>query len=199
MSLIIAAAVEGLTDEAVAGRLIAHVGAQVGPIYGKQGKPHLRERVGSYNHAARHTPWLILVDLDRDADCVPPFRQAWLAAPAPLLCFRVAVHAVESWLLADAESFAEFLGVARSKVPSQPEALEHPKTVLINLARDSRRRSVREDMVPREGSGRAVGPAYSSRLIEFVADYWRPEIAATRADSLDRTLRCLRRLAEAAA
>jgi hypothetical protein len=36
---------------------------------------------------------------------------------------------------------------------------------VVELARYSRRRDIREDMVPRPGSGRSVGAAYTSRLI----------------------------------
>jgi transposase len=50
----------------------------------------------------------------------------------------------------------------------------------------------------RHGSGRPVGPAYASRLIEFASSSWRPEVAAQRADSLRRTIDCLRRLARPA-
>ncbi|MDW8326371.1 MAG: hypothetical protein RMK99_07380 [Anaerolineales bacterium] len=196
MPVTISAAVEGPTDEAVVTKLIAHVGALAGPVYGKNGKPHLRQHIGGYNNAARHSPWIVLVDLDHDADCAPPLRNEWLPQPAPLLCFRVVVRAVEAWLLADAEALSSFLGVARTRVPNQPEALEDPKAVMVNLARQSRRRDIRIDMAPREGSGRPVGPAYASRLIEFVSGYWRPDVAAANADSLTRTIRCLRRIAE---
>ncbi len=199
MPAIITAAVEGPTDEAIACKLITHVGARAGPVHGKQGKPHLRQHVSGYNHAAQHAPWLILVDLDHDADCAPPLRQVWLPQPAPSLCLRFVVRAVEAWLIADAQMLSEFLGVAQRKIPAQPESLPDPKGAMVNLARASRRRDIRQDMVPRQGSGRAVGPAYSSRLVEFVGGSWRPDVAATQADSLDRTLRCLRRLAEAAA
>ena len=41
----ISAAVEGIVDEAVVRKLIAHVGATPGPVYGKQGKSFLRQRI----------------------------------------------------------------------------------------------------------------------------------------------------------
>jgi hypothetical protein len=63
----------------------------------------------------------------------------------------------------------------------------------VDLAARSRRRAIREDMVPRSGSGRSVGQAYASRLIEFVDGYWRPEMAANNSDSLRR---CCERLDE---
>lgn len=190
----ISAAVEGSLDEAVVSRLIRHVGGRLGTVYGKNGKPFLRDRIGGYNNAARHAPWLVLVDLDTEGDCAPPMCAAWLPHPAPRMCFRVAVRAVEAWLMADPERLAPFIGTARSKVPATPETLEHPKHTMVGLARLSRRREVRQDMVPRHGSLRTEGPAYTARLMEYAADHWRPDVAAERADSLRRTLACLRRL-----
>ncbi len=198
MAVVVNAAVEDIVDEAVAVRLISHVGGKPGEVYGKQGKGYLQRTVKAYNQAANYAPWLVLVDLDHDANCAPLLRRSWVPTPAPRLCFRVAVRAVESWLLADAEAMAGFLGVARSKIPPQPEALPDPKRTLVDLARASRRREIRLDMVPREGSGRSEGPAYTSRLIEYVGHHWRPEEAAKRAESLARTIRCLRRLMEQA-
>ena len=191
----ISAAVEGIVDEAVVRTLIAHAGATPGPVYGKQGKALLRQKIAGYNNAARWAPWIVLVDLNHDGECAPPLRDAWLAQPAAHLCFRVAVRMVEAWLLADTERVAAFLGIARSKVPANPEGLDEPKTTMVNLARSSRRKAIREDMVPREGGGRQVGPAYSSRLIEFASSSWRPDVAAARSNSLQRAIRCLKRLA----
>ena len=195
---VISAAVEGIVDEVVVRKLIAHAGATPGEVYGKQGKAFLRERIAGYNNAAQRAPWLVLVDLDRDHDCAPPLCNAWLPAPAPHLCFRVAVREVEAWLLADVERFAGVFGVARSKLALDPEDLNDPKATMVNLARASRRKDVREDMVPRQGSGRQVGPAYSSRLIEFVSSHWRPDVAAARSGSLQRAIDCLRHLARPA-
>ena len=59
-----------------------------------------------------------------------------------------------------------------------------------------RRKRIREYMVPRHGSGRQTGPAYVSRLIEYVDTTWRPDVAARHADSLQRAITCLRRLVE---
>ena len=163
----ITAAVEGNVDEAVVRRLIEHVGGTPGPVYGRNGKDHLRQRIANYNQAARLSPWVVLVDLDHDAECAPPLRSAWLPALSPYMCLRVAVRQVEAWLLADRERLAKFLSVSTSRIPHNPESVEHPKNTLVEIARYSRRRDIREDMVPRPGSGRAVGPAYTARLIEF--------------------------------
>lgn len=189
----IAAAVEGATDEAVVRRIIDHAGGQVETVYGKRGKDHLRQKIAGYNNAACYAPWIVLVDLDSE-NCAAQLRGAWLHAPAPLLCFRVAVREVEAWLMADSETLADYLGVSCSRISSAPERLPHPKEAMVNLARRSRRKSVREDMVPGERSGRRVGPAYPGRLIEYAATAWRPEVAARRSESLRRAIDCLCRL-----
>lgn len=196
-SVVISGAVEGPVDEAVVRRLILHVGARPGTLYGKNGKLHLQKHLKGYNEAARYNPWIVLVDLDHDAECAPPFRAKWLPSVASKMCFRVAIREVEAWLLADRERLVHFLSSRLSLVPNNPETADDPKALMIELARRSRRREIREDMVPRPESGRRVGPAYTSRLIEFVEDTangWRPDVAAQSSDSLARCLRCLDRL-----
>ena len=181
-------------DEAVAQKLIIEAGGKPGKVYGKNGKDFLHKRIQGFNNAARNMPWLVMVDLDHDADCAPPFCEQWVPNPAPYLCFRVAVREVEAWIMADADSLASFLRIGRKKIPSDPEQLEDPKTMMVNLARRSQRRAIKQDMVPREGSGRSVGPAYASRLIEYVQQFWRPEAAGERSESLRRSIACLRRM-----
>jgi hypothetical protein len=134
----------------------------------------------------------VLVDLDHDADCAPILRDSWLPAPSRFMCFRVAVREVEAWLLADRQRIARFLGVALAKVPHTPDLIDDPKGAMVNLARRSRRKEIREDMVPLPGSGRPEGPAYASRLIEFSSTLWRPGIAERQSDSLRRCRRGLR-------
>ncbi|WP_448384543.1 hypothetical protein [Desulfosoma sp.] len=194
----ISVAVEGFVDEAVVRKVIAHAGAHLGPVYGRNGKPDLRKKIHGYNQAAMHAPWIVLVDLDREAPCAPPLRQSWLPELAPYLCFRVAVRQVEAWLMADAQTLAAYLRVAPQRIPSDPETLENAKIAMVNLARQSSRSDIRRDMVPRERSGRVVGPAYTSRMIEYAERHWRPKVAAQRADSLRRAIDCIKHLVERA-
>ena len=124
----------------------------------------------------------------------------WLPEPAPHMRLRVVVHQIEAWLMADAERFAQFFGVRRRDLPEWPEALPNAKATVVSLASASRRAAVRADMTPRPRSGRTVGPAYTSRIIEFARSSggWRPEVAAKRAPSLDRCLSRLRELIDSA-
>ena len=89
-------------------------------------------------------------------------------AQAARMEFMVAVRAVEAWLMADLRSFASFLGVGVKRVPRAPEQVANPKHAVVELARDSTRRVIREGFVPSEGSGRRIGPAYTDEVIQYV-------------------------------
>jgi len=195
--IVISSAVEGVVDEAVVKRLIVEAGGEIGSIYGKRGKSLLKQRINGYNNAARHHPWIVLVDLNREADCPPPLKAVWLPNPGPFMCFRIAVREVEAWLLADRERFASFFRVRLLDIPADPELMDDPKEVVIELSRKSRSRDIRLDMVPRPGSGRKIGPAYVSRIVEFVSNPirgWRPDRAARSSESLKRCLVRMREL-----
>ena len=191
--LAIYAAVEGTVDETVVRRLLADGGNfDLSGVYGKKGKDWLRQKLNGYNEAAKIFNWFVLVDLDLETDCAPNLISKWLPQPSPFMFFRVAVRAVESWLLADHENVADFFSVSRKLIPSDPETLDNPKEFMIQLIRKSKSSDIREDMLPREGSGLRIGPAYSSRLIEFVNHQsrgWRIDVAAQNSDSLGRCLK----------
>jgi hypothetical protein len=193
-------AVEGTVDEVLVRRVLAEQGMSPRAVYGGHGKAWLRKHVPGYSHAAERLPWwVVLVDLDQDADCAPFLVREWIPCRAPYMLFRVAVREIESWLFADPERMAKFLAVPVVKIPANPDMLDDPKQTMVALARSSRKRSLQEDMVPREGSGRQVGPAYASRLAEFITDSthgWRPAVAALRSESLAGFIRSLRRLTD---
>ena len=195
--VVFSAAVEGLVDEAMLRRLVEHAGSGLGPVHGGNGKASLLQRLSGYNNAARFAPWIVLVDLDRDADCAPPFREQHLPQPALHMIFRVAVREAEAWLMSDRESLARYLSVAVARIPQRPEDEPDPKRRIVDIARNSRKRAIREDMVPRPGSGREVGPAYTSHMIEFAQTHWRIDIATQHSDSLRRCMDRIREQAEA--
>ena len=193
---VVTGAVEGDLDEALLRRILDYVGMSLGTVHGRKGKPSLLRSINGYNNAARYAPWIVLVDLDRDCECAPPCARKWLTNPSAWMCFRVAVRALEAWLLADRERLAQLLGIRMSLLPTEPDRVDDPKRELVNLARRSRRRPIRDDLVPREGSSRSVGPLYTARMIQFVEDGtagWRPDQALRVSDSLAR---CILRLTD---
>ena len=188
--------VEGRTDEPVAKRLLKHSGLEVGVVYGGNGKPDLLRRLPNYNQAARFMPWFVIVDLDTDSQCTIEALQNWLPDPSRGMRFRIAVRAIEAWLLADKENMAQFLGVSLSRLQRNFDLEPDPKETLVNIARHSRNRNIREDIVPRPMSGAKVGPLYVPQLTRFATELWRPDIASAESESLRRCIQALKTLAE---
>ncbi|MDW8317841.1 MAG: hypothetical protein RMN53_08365 [Anaerolineae bacterium] len=187
--------VEGDLDEAVARRLILLTGHQPGVVFGKQGVSYIQRSLRAFDQRARYgNPVLALVDfLDTHLSCPPELPALWLPARSSRFLLRAVVNEMESWLLADRRGIAQLLGLSVALIPQQPEQLTDPKQTLINLARRSPRRKLRNAMVPPPGVTAAVGPGYTGVMIEFVTKRWSVEGARRLAPSLDR---CCHRLAE---
>jgi hypothetical protein len=93
---------------------------------------------------------------------------------------------------------AELLRISPNLLPRAPDGLPDPKRHLVDLARRSGDRAIRDGLVPTQGSGRPVGTAYNAILIDFITRSWRPPEAAMRSDSLRRCLAAMDRLREGA-
>ncbi len=113
------------------------------------------------------------------------------------MLLRIAVRAIEAWLLADASRLSKFLSISRHRVPLDPDGLPDPKGALLALAAHSRSRDLREDMLPSNGSTSIQGPGYTARIIEFAQERWRPGAAAKTSASLDRCMNQLSALKRA--
>lgn len=159
----------------------------VGSAYGRTGFGYLQNTASKWNAAAAAGyPILLLADLDQH-ECPPKLIAEWLnsACHANFL-FRIAVKEVESWVLADREGFAQFLGISSALVPREPDRLDDPKQTLINLARRSRRRVLKQSIVPRVRSTATEGPDYNGCLGDFVRNQWSSNDAKDRSPSLNR-------------
>ena len=185
--------VEGDADVPVIRRLFELVGLEVGTIYGLRGKNWLDQRLAAYNSAAHHRQGFALRDLNGDADCAPHLMREILPTRADGMCFRVAVRAMEAWLIADRERMAQFLSVPLTRIPRYPDTVSDPKAAIVNLARRSRKRAIRLDMAPTPGTSGRVGPGYSARIIEFGSGVWRPDVAREISPSLARCIAALER------
>lgn len=189
----ISVATEGTLDVAVGAILAEEAGfSQVVP-YDCNGKDKLDANLLGYQAASRFGPWLVIRDLNNDAECAPDLRGTLISHENPLFCFRVAVREIEAWLMADRVAFSRYIGVPQALVPRDPEAINDPKQFVANLARRSRRRVIRNEVPPRPGVTSKIGPRYTARLTEFATKRWNPERAATASQSLSR---CRRNLTE---
>ena len=183
-------AVEDDLSEAVL-RKILHDRYVVGFCYKRGGCAYLKSKISGFNNASKGKPFLVLTDLDT-AGCAPTLIKKWL--PVPIhhnLLFRVAVREVESWVMADADRFAKFLSIPSTRVPTSVDRIDDPKEFLINLARRSRKRDIREDIVPAKGSTAKQGPNYNGCLISFIRELWQPQEAMQNSPSLERTIRAV--------
>ncbi len=196
MKLIAASlASEGSLDEQVLRQLIAQSARRIipGVCYGKRGRDDLRENLPRFNQAAQHHPFIILADLENGA-CAPALLREWLPRGAnPKLAFRIAVRMVESWLLADCQAFAKFLGVSTALLPDAPDGESNPKARIIELARRSRLREIRQDLVPAPQSTSRVGKNYVGQLSRFALEHWQSKRAAKNSPSLAKAIRALRK------
>ncbi|MBW1810227.1 MAG: hypothetical protein JRJ87_18665 [Deltaproteobacteria bacterium] len=160
----------------------------VGAVYSKKGFGYIKSRIEGFNQAAQGSPFLVLTDLDQ-AECPPTLIADWLKRPANHnLLFRIAVREVDAWLMADRKAFARYLGIAQELVPQYPERLKKPKQKLITLARKSKKKSIRNAIVPAPNVTARTGPDYNGTLSVFVREHWSPGRAKSNAKSLNRII-----------
>ncbi len=166
----------------------------------KRGRGNIKKKFHSYNTPGNPLPFFVLVDLDTDR-CAPELIDNWTNRPLRQnLIFRVAEREVESWLLADTEGFCEFTGVPHDLVRgrvSNPDNLESPKETLISLVNRSRRRELKRDIVRESHTSFKQGPAYNTRLGEYVFRHWDVSRAAEKSSSLNRACNALRNFRKA--
>jgi hypothetical protein len=158
--------------------------------YNGHGFGYIRTKINGFNQACVLVPFIVLTDLDNHP-CPVELRDNWFSkTPHPNMIFRIAIKEVEAWLLADIDGFASFTGVSRANFPLNPELENDPKRSLISIAKRSRKREIKEDIVPINENAQ-IGPNYNGRLMEFVFYHWSIERAMQRSESLRRAYRRL--------
>ena len=120
-------------------------------------------------------------------------KKKWIKGKLhPNFLFRVAVHEVEAWLLADRQAFAKFAHIRANDIPTDVDAIPNTKEFLISLVRKSRKRTIKENIVPKTGSTAKIGPNYNGRLCQYVMDYWDMNEAQKYSPSLKKTIEKIR-------
>lgn len=160
----------------------------VGTCLKRGGYGYLKKILPKINLAAKGSPYLVLTDLDKN-DCPLALMREWLSHPKhPNLIFRVAVTEVEAWLLAHREAFAQYLGISVDLIPDDADSITNPKELLIELTKKSRKRDLRDAIVPAKNSTAKVGKDYNGRLMQFVNEHWQAELAKAHSHSLERAV-----------
>jgi len=152
-----------------------------------------KARIQSLNTLAQHMPVLMIADGDQD-QCVVAQRNSWMPADAHQdLLLRLAVRETEAWLLADHIALSEFAEIRVDRIPGAPDELQDPKQSLLSLIAGSKKRVLREEMLPGRTSSAKVGLGYNIHLASFVRTCWSADRAAQRSPSLQRALVSLER------
>lgn len=193
--ILINLAVEDTLSEAVIRTMLiqSNRNFSIGVCLNRGGYGYLKKIISGLNNAAKGTPYFVLTDLDR-GDCPLALIAQWLPQPQhPNLIFRIAVREVEAWVLAHKAAFSEYLGIAKQKIPDNVDTISDPKQFLINLARKSRKRAIRDAIVPASNSTAQIGKDYNAPLISFVQDFWKADQAIEHSESLSRAMAAIRR------
>lgn len=108
--------------------------------------------------------------------------------PAKML-FCVARTEIESWLLADTAGISSLLEISPAKMVSNVEMdIVDSKEYLVNLAKNSKNRLIRQELVPEPKSSASTGLSYNDRLSDFASNHWSPEDAKDNSISLKRAI-----------
>ena len=137
-----------------------------------------------YNEAGRHTAVIGLADLEQ-AQCASSLLAGKLPHKSAGFHLRLAVRMLESWLLADRQAMARFLKVPISTLPMNPDGEVHAKRVLVDIARKSTSKNIRDALVP-DDSGGIVGSDYAATMCTFIEQYWRVSDARKISPSLEK-------------
>ena len=182
-------AVEDELSEAISTKILKSFDIEISVILSEDGNGYLRRKAPELNRSANGVDVFLLTDLDSPQDCPPGLVYSWIKGPLnPRFLFRVAVMEVESWVMADRIGFANFLSIPTHRIPTTTDEILNPKEFLVSLARMSKKRKIRDELIPQQGARIPVGYGYNTRLRQFVRDHWDLERASNVSPSLKRTL-----------
>lgn len=147
---------------------------------------YIESKISAFNKMAKFKPVIVLTDLDQ-RECAPSLVEHWLPKKKqhPNLLFRVAVHEIESWLLADREAFANFLGISKDIIPLQTDEEINAKEFLCKITERSRKRKLKQAILPTNNTA-SIGRGYNSTLGGFVQNEWSLDRAIHHSPSLNK-------------
>ena len=193
-------AIEDELSEAISTKILKNFGIEIITVLSEGGNAYLRQKAPELNRSAKGIDIFLLTDLNSSKHCPLELINSWIKGPLnPRFLLRVAIMEVESWLMADREGLAHFLAIPVNRIPTNTDDIPDPKEFLVSLARKSKKRKLRDELVPKQGARISIGYGYNTRLSEFVREHWNLERAATVSPSLKRTLNRLNQVTETGA
>lgn len=155
----------------------------------------IKRDILKYNNAAKYMPFFIITDLDKK-ECAVSLINEWFnnTKKEPELIFRVAIKEIDAWILADRNGIAKALNVSQSNIPAEPEKIEDPKAFLMQTAKKSKNREIRENFPPKDAFAHQ-GPLYNILLTNFVSEEWNLTEARQHSKSLEKAYNALKEFA----
>ncbi len=126
------------------------------PAINTGGVTKLVKALPRYIEQSRHVQPVLCV-ADTDGRCALSLLGEWLPRGAPEhFVLRLAVSEAESWILADRSALADYFEIPSARIPTRPEELADPKRTLLDLARRSGRRLIRQEVVSAQDTSKPV-------------------------------------------
>lgn len=100
---------------------------------------------------------------------------------------------IETWLMADVDNFAKYFSVSKSHLRFNFESIDNPKEFLVNICLKSRKKSIKNGVVPSFKSSRIVGAEYNPILLDFIKNHWDFEKAKYNSQSLNKTIKAIKK------
>ncbi len=168
------------------------------PPINKRGVTKLIPELPRFVEQARHVQPVLCI-ADTDGQCPKMLLARWLPKSLPKnFALRLAVMEAESWLIADRKALAEFFDIAEKHISTTPDEEIDAKRHLLNLARKSRNRDLRLDLLSQTDASKQ-GSGYNPQLCRFVKMHWSAQRAAENSASLARAVRRIATLAQTTA
>jgi hypothetical protein len=158
-------------------------------VSGRCGNAYIKTNLSTFNKVSESLPHIVLTDLDRKP-CAPQLLREWVNFRwHKNMLLRIAEKEIDAWILSDRYAFAKFIGVSSNQIPLNTQEIADPKQYIINLARKSRKK-VMKDIIPHGTVSQ--GPGYNILLQIFIQHYWDAEKARLCNASLDRAIKRLK-------
>jgi len=183
---------EDVLSEAVMTQILNHFPNkfEILNTYPGNGFGYLKTNIKGFNQASKVNPHFMLTDLD-NYKCPVELIHDWMNFELhPDFILRIAIREVESWVLADRENLSRFFNVSIINFPKDSDMVPDPKNTLIQLAKRSNKRAIKEDIVPINQNAK-IGPNYNGCLSDFVFNFWDIEKAILHSESLRRAIKRL--------
>lgn len=186
----ISIASEDIISEVVLSKIVSKIcSREIVHRLGRTGCGDLIKNISKYNQLAALHPVILMLDLDT-RNCADEYVSSICSKlkKEPGFHIVVPVTEIESWLLSDKETLSVCLGINEKIMPSEPDKLINPKQTIINLARKSKLRKIKNELPPSAGEKCSIGVSYNTLLCDYVNNFWRVDVAKEYSPSLKKTV-----------